>query len=120
MHAGRVVDLADDLVLERVDHHDDIAVAEIEPVRGGIQVKIIPAAVTADRDFLEEMVGSVGGRGVGTGQCGEESEREKRAQDDGFHGRIGRSEMREEEKGRSRLTSGKSVIPRAADRSEIE
>jgi hypothetical protein len=95
-------------------------VAEIEPVPGGIQVEIIPAAVAADRDFLEEMVGTFGGRGVGTGQRGEESERKQRAQDAGFHGRSGRSEMREEEKGRSRLTSGKSVIPRAADRSEIE
>jgi hypothetical protein len=90
-------------------------------VRGGIHREVVPAAVAAHRDFLEEMVGGFGGRGAGTGQTGEESEREKRAQEGVFHGRRGSSERSEvREKRRSRLRSGKSVFSRGADRSEIE
>ena len=56
MHARRVGDLTCHRVLLQVDHHNFRRVRQVKSLRRRIHGQNIPAAFTADRDFVQEFV----------------------------------------------------------------
>ena len=56
MHAGGVGDLPDDGIFVEVDHHHLGAMADVEAPAGRIGGQVIPAAVAADGDLLEQTI----------------------------------------------------------------
>ena len=70
MDARRIGDFADDAVGLGVDNDDLGRMADVEPVLRRIDGEVVPAAVAADGDFMEETVGSgrVSAQGGGAGK----------------------------------------------------
>ncbi len=59
VHAGRVGNVADDLVGLRVDYDDVRRVADIQPMRRGVDRQIVPSAFAADRNLLGKMIRTI-------------------------------------------------------------
>jgi hypothetical protein len=68
--AGRVRDVADDLVGFEIDDRDVAGVRDVQPVRGAVDGQVVPAALAADRDLADDVVA---GRGDADGGAEDEA-----------------------------------------------
>jgi len=91
-HSGETVDsrgagdFPDDRIFFRIDDDDFRGVGDVQPMSGGLDREIVPAAVPADRDFFLETIRLF--RADESGETeDEQSEQARTKAGDGFHGR---------------------------------
>src|SRR5204863_9569912 len=76
VNAGRVGDLTYDRVCDRVDDYHFRRVADVEAVRGAVDVQVIPSALTGNRNLFDLAIWSVAR--LSAGECSEQSGRNER------------------------------------------
>jgi hypothetical protein len=77
VHARRVGNLADDFVLRHIEDDDFGRVTDVQTLRDGVNVQIVPSTLAAELHVLDELIRSVGSPGLNRQQPDGERRRDE-------------------------------------------